>query len=94
MSYLKPHSYNNHSIFILFMLFMLLNSCQEPESGLCLEVHTNQPGVQLYTGNFLSEVATLKGNLPCYKHAGFCLETQAFPNAINQVPKFLCELCT
>lgn len=63
----------------------MYNSCRELESGLCLEVNTNQPGVQLYTGNFLSEVANLKGNLPCYKHAGFCLETQAFPNAINQV---------
>ena len=69
------------------MLSCVCNSCREPESGLCLEVHTNQPGVQLYTGNFLSEVASLKGNLPCYKHAGFCLETQAFPNAVNQVLK-------
>jgi len=50
-----------------------------------MEVHTNQPGVQLYTGNFLDDTAFLNGNKPCYKHAGFCLETQAYPNGINQV---------
>ena len=54
---------------------MFITAAWEPECELCLEVHTNQPEVQLYTRNFLSEVATLKGNLPCYKYAGFCLET-------------------
>lgn len=75
----------NFKLIVLFLCLCIDISCREPESGLCLEVHTNQPGVQLYTGNFLSEAARLKGDLPCYKHAGFCLETQAFPNAINQV---------
>ena len=48
----------------------------EPESGRVLEVKTNQPGVQFYSGNFLP-----------HKHTGLCLETQAFPDSPNQ-PNF------
>uniref|UniRef100_A0A8C9ULM0 Aldose 1-epimerase n=1 Tax=Spermophilus dauricus TaxID=99837 RepID=A0A8C9ULM0_SPEDA len=53
-------------------------------SGRVLEVYTTQPGVQFYTGNFLN--GTLKGkNGAIYpKHSGFCLETQNWPDAINQ----------
>jgi aldose 1-epimerase len=39
-----------------------------------MEVRTTEPGVQLYTGNHL-------------KHAGLCLETQHYPDSINQ-PQF------
>ena len=68
---------------------LLCCSCREPDSGLIMEVYTNQPGVQFYTGNFLDDSALLRSNQPCYKHAGFCLETQAYPNAINQVQQSL-----
>uniref|UniRef100_A0A2K6KNM8 Galactose mutarotase n=3 Tax=Colobinae TaxID=9569 RepID=A0A2K6KNM8_RHIBE len=53
-------------------------------SGRVLEVYTTQPGVQFYTGNFLD--GTLKGkNGAVYpKHSGFCLETQNWPDAVNQ----------
>ncbi|EAX00367.1 galactose mutarotase [Homo sapiens] len=56
-------------------------------SGRVLEVYTTQPGVQFYTGNFLD--GTLKGkNGAVYpKHSGFCLETQNWPDAVNQ-PRF------
>ena len=59
----------------------------DPASGRTLEVTTDQPGVQFYTGNFLD--GTLKGhNGTVYgKHGGFCLETQHFPDSPNQ-PKF------
>ena len=43
----------------------------EPTSGRTLDVHTTEPGLQLYTGNHL-------------EHAGLCLETQHFPDAPNQ----------
>jgi len=46
------------------------------ESGRFLEVFTDKPGIQLYTGNFLGE--------PLVYRSGFCLETQHFPDAINQ----------
>uniref|UniRef100_A0A2K6FFH3 Galactose mutarotase n=1 Tax=Propithecus coquereli TaxID=379532 RepID=A0A2K6FFH3_PROCO len=53
-------------------------------SGRVLEVYTTQPGVQFYTGNFLD--GTLKGKSGAVypKHSGFCLETQNWPDAVNQ----------
>ncbi|MDR0531545.1 MAG: galactose mutarotase [Oscillospiraceae bacterium] len=45
----------------------------EPQSGRLLEIGTNQPGVQLYTGNSLAR-----------KHTGFCLETQPWPDSPNR----------
>lgn len=46
-------------------------------------MYTDQPGVQLYTGNFLDGSYVGKDGVPIEKHAGVCLETQAWPNAIN-----------
>ncbi|KAJ7534816.1 hypothetical protein O6H91_12G004800 [Diphasiastrum complanatum] len=59
---------------------------RDRSSGRVLELLTNAPGMQFYTGNFLDEVLG-KGGYVYRKHAGFCLETQGFPNAINQ-PNF------
>jgi aldose 1-epimerase len=56
---------------------------REPASGRRLEVHTTQPGVQFYTGNFLTGVQG-KGGLLHHKRTGFCLETQHFPDSPNQ----------
>lgn len=48
-----------------------------------MEVFTNQPGVQFYTGNFLN--GSEKGRGIAYQYrSGFCLETQQFPDAPNQ----------
>ena len=57
---------------------------QEPESGRAMEVHTTQPGVQLYTANFLDGSLTGKGAVVYRQHAAFCLETQHFPDSVNQ----------
>lgn len=58
----------------------------EASTGRVLEVWTEEPGVQFYTGNFLD--GTLSGKGRTYnKRAGFCLETQHFPDSPNQ-PKF------
>ncbi len=59
----------------------------EPHSGRVLEVLTTQPGVQLYTGNFLDGTIVGKSGRPYEKRGGFCLETQHFPNSPNQ-PEF------
>ena len=59
----------------------------EPHSGRVLEVHTTEPGVQLYTGNFLNGTISGKGGRTYHQHTGFCMETQHFPDAVNQ-PKF------
>lgn len=48
-----------------------------------LKLYTNQVGIQLYTGNFLDGSYLGKDGLPIAKHAGVCLEAQAWPNAIN-----------
>jgi aldose 1-epimerase len=59
----------------------------EPNSGRVLQVWTDQPGVQFYTGNFLDGTITGKGG-KVYKHRyGLCLETQHFPDSPNH-PKF------
>lgn len=58
----------------------------EPKSGRVMEVFTTEPGVQLYTGNWLDGSLAGKGNI-YRQHTGFCLETQHFPDSIN-VPHF------
>jgi aldose 1-epimerase len=55
----------------------------EPGSGRVMKVFTTQPGAQFYTGNMLAGIAGKQGS--CYtKHAGFCLETEHFPDSPNQ----------
>ena len=53
----------------------------DPASGRTLEILTTQPGIQLYTGNFLAGNA---GNANYKMHEAFCLETQHYPDAPNQ----------
>ncbi len=59
----------------------------EPSSGRVMEVYTTEPGIQLYTGNFLDGSITGKAGKVYKKHYGFCLETQHFPDSPNK-PKF------
>ncbi len=59
----------------------------DPESGRFLEVFTDLCGVQLYTGNFLDGTNIGKNGNPLIKNAGFCLETQFYPNTPN-MPEF------
>ncbi len=59
----------------------------EPMSGRKLIVSTEEPGVQFYSGNFLDGTKTGRDGKPYAKYAGFCLETQHFPDAPNQ-PSF------
>ena len=56
---------------------------KEPTSGRVLEVYTTEPGVQLYTGNFLDGTITGKGGHVYKQRFGFCLETQHFPDSPN-----------
>ncbi len=58
----------------------------EPKTGRVMEVLTTQPGIQLYTANFLN--GSLEGKGAVYdKHAAFCLETQHYPDSPNK-PNF------
>jgi len=67
-------------------LFRLACRAEHRESKRALECYSNQPGVQFYTGNFIPADNSLKGKNGSFygKHGGFCLETQTFPDAINQ----------
>src|SRR5262249_27547905 len=59
---------------------------REPKSGRGMEVRTTQPGVQLYTGNFLDGKAKGKGKggAGYGQHAGLCPEPQHYPDSPNQ----------
>jgi aldose 1-epimerase len=57
---------------------------RDPKSGRVMEIHTTQPGLQFYSGNFL-DGGTAAGGFPQY--AALCLETQHFPDSPNQ-PSF------
>lgn len=59
----------------------------EPASGRFMEVHTDQPGIQFYAGNFLDGTGTGKNGKPYQHRTGFCLETQHFPDSPNK-PEF------
>lgn len=56
---------------------------EEESSGRVLEVFTEEPGVQFYSGNFLDGTLTGKG-ITYQKRTGFCLEPQHAPDSINQ----------
>jgi aldose 1-epimerase len=55
----------------------------EPTTRRVMEVSTTQPGVQFYTGNYIDGVTGRSGQ-PYVRHAGFCLETQHFPDSPNK----------
>lgn len=57
----------------------------EPKSGRVLEVFTNEPGLQFYSGNFLDGTNIGKGEHAYKQYNGFCLEAQKFPDAINKI---------
>ena len=59
-------------------------SAYDPTSGRFLEVFTDQPGVQLYTGNFLDGTLPTRNGGTYARRTGFCLETQHFPDSPNQ----------
>ncbi|MHB0777630.1 aldose epimerase family protein [Halomonas sp. WWR20] len=56
----------------------------EPDSGRLLEVSTTEPGLQFYSGNFLTGDLTGKRGKPYRHRSGFALETQHFPDSPNQ----------
>ena len=56
-------------------------------SGIVMDVRTDQPGIQFYSGNFLNGTNPLKNGKRDDHRSAFCLETQHFPNSPNQ-PNF------
>ncbi len=56
---------------------------EEPTTGRKMDVYTDQPGLQFYAGNCIKP-ETGKGGVQYDKRSGLCLETQCFPDAVNQ----------
>lgn len=57
---------------------------RHPKSGRMMEVLTDQPGMQFYTGNFLNGTLSAPGGGTFAKRSGFCFETQHYPDSPNQ----------
>lgn len=55
-----------------------------PVTGIQLDVYTNEPGVQVYTGNFLNGTVTGKNGAVYAKRNAICLETQKYPDSPNK----------
>ncbi|MBU8972275.1 MULTISPECIES: aldose epimerase family protein [Bacteroides] len=55
-----------------------------PESGISLEVYTDEPGIQVYTGNFLDGTVKGKKGIVYNQRASVCLETQHYPDSPNK----------
>ncbi|HHU96302.1 MAG: aldose epimerase family protein [Bacteroidota bacterium] len=55
-----------------------------PTTGIQLEVYTSEPGVQVYSGNFLDGTLTGKGGTIYKKRTAICLETQKYPDSPNK----------
>lgn len=64
-----------------------------PSTGIAVEVYTNEPGIQIYTGNFLKGNVAGKNGVAYPRRASVCLETQHFPDSPNkpQWPSVLLE---
>ena len=55
------------------------------ESGIVMDVYTQEPGIQFYCGNFMASKNTLKSGAKDDYRTAFCLETQHFPDSPNQL---------
>ncbi|MDR1406764.1 MAG: galactose mutarotase [Tannerella sp.] len=58
--------------------------CVSPKTGIVLDVYTTEPGVQLYTGNWMTGHLVGKHGQHYPRHAALCLETQHFPDSPNK----------
>jgi aldose 1-epimerase len=56
----------------------------DPASGRIMQIQTDQPAIQFYSGNFMDGSTTGKGGVPHNYRTGLCLETQVFPDSPNQ----------
>jgi len=57
---------------------------ESPATGIVLTTYTDEPGIQVYSGNFLDGTATGKNGKTYNQHAAICLETQHYPDSPNK----------
>ena len=72
---------------------LIAASLYSPATGIRMDVYTNEPGIQVYTGNFLDASFTAKHGYRYPHHSAVCLETQHYPDSPNtpQWPSALLE---
>ncbi len=83
----NPVGYDHNYVLNKQSSFSLAATVHDPASGRKMEVYTTEPGVQFYTGNFLDGTLTGKNGVVYKQYAAFCLETQHYPDTVNQ-PNF------
>ncbi|MDR0939385.1 MAG: galactose mutarotase [Mediterranea sp.] len=59
-------------------------SLESPKTGILLDVYTNEPGIQVYSGNFLDGTIKGKHGIVYNPRASVCLETQKYPDSPNK----------
>jgi aldose 1-epimerase len=64
--------------------YRFVASVYNATSGRLLEVYSDQPGMQFYTGNFLDGTLPMRNGGKYEYRTGFCLETQHYPDSPNQ----------
>ena len=61
----------------------LVGKAYAPETGIGMEIYTDQPGMQFYTGNFVGDGTKGKTGAVYHKRGGYCFETQGYPDAVH-----------
>jgi len=74
------------NLVVINYVTLLIYRVRDVQSGRQMEVYTDQPGLQFYTANFLDGIIGKSGHAYGV-HSAFCMETQNYPNAINNVRK-------
>lgn len=64
--------------------FSFCARCESPKSGIIMEVYSTEPGLQLYTGNWMTDKLDGKNGLKYPKRSAVCFETQHFPDSVNR----------
>jgi len=79
------HGYDNNWVLNGYPGYRLVSVAQDPKNGVTLWTYTDQPGVQMYSGNFLvGDLIGTSGNV--YRQGdGFTLETQHYPDSPNHI---------
>lgn len=60
-------------------------SLYSPKTGILLEVYTNEPGIQVYTGNFQGTDIACKHGIKYPKHVSVCFESQKYPDSPTKI---------
>ena len=81
------HGYDHNWILSNTSGMGLAARVEEPSSGRVMQVYTDQPGIQFYTGNFLDGTVKGKGGKAATFRSALCLESQHFPDSPNK-PSF------